>query len=123
MTRADKLLIAFILLIAVAGYFLVPLLSDEGLEKTNIIIKMKGQVVKTVPIEENKKSAFTLRGDKGPFTVEVDGGRVRMVESTCPDKICVKRGWISNPGETIICVPYEVIIYFDARSPVDAVTG
>ena len=123
MTRADKTLIISVLLVGLVMYFVMPLFQATGLQKTQAIIKMEGQIVKTVPLAENESSRFTLQGKNGPFTVETQAGRIRIVESTCPDKFCVKRGWISSPGESIICVPYEVIIYFDTESPVDAITG
>ena len=123
MTRADKTLIISVLLIGLVMYFMLPLLNDTGLQKTNAVIKQEGQIVKIVPLADNESSRFTLQGKNGPFTVETQGKSIRIVESTCPDKFCVKRGWISSPGESIICVPYEVIIYFDTESPVDAITG
>jgi len=123
MTRADKNLIISVFLVGLVLYFVLPLFTETGLKKTQAIIKQEGKIVKTVPLTENESSRFTLQGKNGPFTVETQGGHIRILESTCPDKFCVKRGWISSPGETIICVPYEVIIFFDTESPVDAITG
>ena len=123
MTRADKKLIIGVLLIGLILYFVLPLFNDTSLKKTNAVIKQEGQIVKIVPLVENESRSYTLQGKNGPFTVETKDGHIRILESTCPDKFCVKRGWISSPGETIICVPYEVIIYFDTESPVDAITG
>jgi hypothetical protein len=53
--------------------------------------------------------------------VEFHGNRVRVVESTCPLKLCVKTGWV-GPGGTIICVPNEVIIFFEEKTDYDTVT-
>ncbi len=48
---------------------------------------------------------FTVDGDIGPVTVEVDGYRVRIADSPCPGQDCVRRGWIDKPGDVVICVP------------------
>jgi len=53
--------------------------------------------------------------------VEFNGKKVRVVESTCPLKICVKTGWV-GPGGTIVCVPNEVIIYFEGKMDYDTET-
>ncbi|MDK2785823.1 MAG: hypothetical protein PWQ80_502 [Thermotoga sp.] len=53
--------------------------------------------------------------------VEFNGKKVRVVESTCPLKICVKTGWV-GPGGTIVCVPNEVIIYFEGKTDYDTET-
>ena len=123
MTRADKILILAVLAVGLLMYFVLPFFNQADLQKAEVLIKQEGQVVKTVPLTENESAIFTLQGKNGPFTVEVNGGSVRIVESSCPDKYCVKRGWISSAGETIICVPYEVIIYFNSRTSLDAITG
>ncbi len=122
MTRADKTLIICVLLVGIAMYFVLPLFNDTDSHKTQAIIKQEGQIVKIITLVENESSSFKMQGKNGPFIVEVDSGRIRISESACPDKFCVKRGWISSPGESIICVPNEVVIYFDAQSPVDAIT-
>jgi len=36
--------------------------------------------------------------------------KVRVKESSCPNKICVKTGWIKRSGEIIVCAPNEVTV-------------
>ena len=61
--------------------------------------------------------------ENGRFLMKVEfhGNRVRVVESTCPLKLCVKTGWV-GPGGPIICVPNEVIIFFEEKTDYDTVT-
>ncbi|PLV60507.1 NusG domain II-containing protein [Thermotoga sp. KOL6] len=61
--------------------------------------------------------------ENGKFLMKVEftGEKVRVVESTCPLKICVKTGWV-GPGGTIVCVPNEVIIYFEGKTDYDIET-
>lgn len=35
---------------------------------------------------------------------------IRMLQSSCPDKICVHHSAISNTGENIICLPHQLVI-------------
>ncbi|MBD5520580.1 MAG: NusG domain II-containing protein [Lachnospiraceae bacterium] len=35
---------------------------------------------------------------------------IRMLQSSCPDKICVNHSAISNTGENIICLPHKLVI-------------
>lgn len=37
-------------------------------------------------------------------------GRVQMVQSSCPDKICVHHTGISKVGESIICLPHRLVV-------------
>jgi hypothetical protein len=52
----------------------------------------------------------------------VEGKRIRMKEANCPDKICVRQGWIEKPGDSIVCIPGEIIIRIEGAAPLDAVT-
>ncbi len=42
--------------------------------------------------------------------IEIRGGRIRMLDSDCPRKVCKHTGWISGRGQTIVCVPNKVLI-------------
>ncbi len=60
--------------------------------------------------ELDKNRKFKVECGSGYLIVEIKNKKVRVVKSTCPNKICVKTGWISKKGETIACVPNNIII-------------
>lgn len=49
--------------------------------------------------------------------IEVDGTRIRVKEDNSPDQIAVMTGWISQPGETSICLPHRLIIEVRSSEP------
>lgn len=50
-------------------------------------------------------------------------GEVRMIESSCPDQICVHHRAICATGENIICLPHKIVIEIinDEESKLDGV--
>jgi hypothetical protein len=126
MTRADKVLIAAVLLCALLGLVTIYrhfFISADQLLPTQATITVAGKVLHTIdldPVGGNEMMQIT--GRLGPATVEVAGGRIRMREANCPEQICVKQSWIQAPGSTIVCLPGEIIIHIDGLAPVDAVT-
>ncbi len=48
-------------------------------------------------------------------------GSVAVVESDCPDKICLKTGKIKEVGQSIVCVPNRLLIVIVGSSDVDVV--
>lgn len=60
-------------------------------------------------------------GDAG-VTVEVRAGRVRVAESDCPRKVCVRTGWISRPGRAIVCAPNRLLVEVVGDAGLDAET-
>ncbi len=48
--------------------------------------------------------------DLGTNRLQIQNGRVSMLEADCPDLICVHHKAISRTGETIICLPNRIIV-------------
>ena len=51
-----------------------------------------------------------IPGPHGDTLVEIRSGAVRVVDSPCPDKLCVHAGAISRPGQWIACLPNRVLV-------------
>lgn len=49
----------------------------------------------------------------GECTISIAESKVSVVESECPERICVRRGEIGKVGEWIACVPHRVFISID----------
>jgi hypothetical protein len=68
---------------------------------------------------------INIRGSDGTNVIAVERGRIRMQEAGCPDKTCVRQGWISGGVTPIICLPNRLIVRLDggSGSDIDAVVG
>ncbi len=118
MTRADRLIIAVIAALALVAW---PLMSaTAGSESASVVISgPNGQTV--VPLSSDAE--YRIAGAVSDLVVRVEGGSVRVVESDCPDRTCVRTGAISAPGDVVACVPNRVVVRiggehadeFDAR--------
>ncbi|KRK40083.1 NusG domain II-containing protein [Loigolactobacillus bifermentans] len=42
--------------------------------------------------------------------IEFKDQRVAIVAANCGDQVCVRRGWIKTPGQTIVCLPHKLLI-------------
>lgn len=75
-------------------------------------VSIDGEVVyETELSEDTPHEEFTLYPGEDQYNViEVDGIRIRNKEDNSPDQVGVRRGWISQPGETIVVLPHELII-------------
>lgn len=43
-------------------------------------------------------------------TVTIKDGSAYMSEASCPDRLCMKMGKISKDQETIVCLPYKIVV-------------
>lgn len=110
MTKGDKILIVLVFVLALAslGFIKRQALSNDNKyvsiqvngEEIKKIIYDKSIIGKTIPIET----------EYGYNLIEIGDEEVRVIEASCPDKIDVKQGYISNIGETIVCLPNRLVI-------------
>jgi hypothetical protein len=56
---------------------------------------------------------MAVPGPLGVTAVEIEGARVRIVESPCPGKVCIARGWLEHAGDAAICLPNKVAVYVE----------
>ena len=60
-----------------------------------------------------KNGIYTIQGTLGATTFEVKNGKIRILDSPCPEKKCVAQGWASP----LVCLPNGVIITLENAAP------
>lgn len=118
MKKGDKIVGIILLIIVVIS------LCGAGIYKNSIkgsekiaIIKRAGIVIRTIDLKKVvEPEEFTLKTDKGNYnTISVKHNSISIIASDCPHKECVKSGWISEPGEMVVCLPYKLIINIEGQ--------
>ncbi len=85
-----------------------------------VVIEVNGNTVAFLSLERD--TTVSMQGYKGEFTVSIKDKKVKMVDSDCPLKLCVKQGNINVVGEEIVCVPNRVRVYIKGESKIDGVS-
>ena len=71
----------------------------------------------------DKDRVIHVQGPLGVTTVLIENGEVRVEDSPCREKICIKMGKIHRTGEQLICVPNRVVVELEGeRGKVDGVS-
>ena len=104
--KADILILAVVLVAAALAFLCLQLFASAG----NVaVVEQNGVVIAELPLGED--TTFKIKsGDKVTNTVVIQDGSADMVSADCPDKICVHHRKISKSGESIICLPNQVIV-------------
>jgi hypothetical protein len=103
--------ILIVLAVVTLSVFLIAqsVIGAGGGSDLEVRVTANGKEVLVHPLGEDSEE-LAVQGYEGESYLEISGGRVRMIDSACPDKLCVKSGWISRPGESIVCLPNRVVI-------------
>ncbi|MBT9174464.1 MAG: hypothetical protein DDT22_00118 [candidate division WS2 bacterium] len=95
---------------------------DQHIE--SVVVEYKKQVYAKIPLPSPERT-IDINGPWGVIMLDLNGYKVRVNPFSppyCPDKICMKQGWISKPPETIVCLPNRIIIYYQGGKYIDGLT-
>lgn len=105
-----------ILLIIIFLSFLFFIPHKKG---KNLRVKVKNKRVFLYPLNIDRELKF--HGSIGTTRVIIKNGAAKIQKAPCPLKLCEKRGWISNQGEQIICIPNKIMLEIEG-SNIDGIT-
>jgi hypothetical protein len=103
--KALDYLIFFFALLIVALIAFQSYARGEGTPEV-VISGADGQWIYALDAEATVK----VPGPLGSTVVSVAGGSVQVLDSPCAEKICVRTGRISKPGQWIACLPNRVFV-------------
>ena len=109
--RNDYLLAAVILLAALLLFLLLSFGMAPG---ARIRIQVDGEEYGVYSLAEEQKIQI---GDGN--TVQIQNGAARMEWADCPDQVCVNHREVSRDGESIICLPNQVVVSIESMEESD----
>ncbi len=121
MTIADRLLFLVLITASVTGIFV----SREAVPKgSDVLVEVNGKTAYTFALDKDR--TFPVPGPCGETVVEIRGGKVRVKEAHCPNRLCERQGWVKSG--VIVCLPNHIVISVGGTAGtstkgVDAITG
>ncbi len=108
LSKTDLIILAIVLITAIAGVFLMNTFTHDGYV---VRISQKGEVVEELFLDEEERQEFVVKGENGEKNIVVVEEGFAFVESAnCDDELCVKKGRIEYVGESIVCIPNDVVV-------------
>ena len=102
--RNDIILAGVLIL---AGTIIILLFSLPSKNGKTVKVTYNGETEEFSLSENTEKALVT---EKGENVFVIENGKAFMKSASCPDKICVNHKPVSKSGETVICLPNEVVI-------------
>lgn len=89
-----------------------------------MVVKIDGNDHKEFLLSEDVD--YTIGFEDGRYNkLVIKDGFAKIIEASCPDKICVNHQKIQKLGETIVCLPNKVMIEIESEdiSDLDAIVN
>jgi hypothetical protein len=110
MKKGDFILIIAIIIIAVSIFFYINFYA-HGDKGAQVIIKLENQIIKEISLPVEDKIEYKVEIDQENYNlVQIKDDRVRIKNANCPDQVCVNEGWKDKAGETLVCLPHQLVI-------------
>lgn len=104
--KKEMILIAGILIVSCLLLLFNQILFRGPAGKVEITVD--GNVIQTLNLNEDGE--ILVHGfNGGTNRVVVKDGKVSVTEASCPDKVCIHKGWIQHTGENVVCLPNHMI--------------
>ena len=104
--RRDLLLAAVLL---VPGVILLGVLFLRGDRGNTVTVSVGGEAVASFPLDQDTE--YRIEGaDGGTNLLVIEYGTARISQADCPDGLCVGMGRIRRAGQSIVCLPHQVIV-------------
>ena len=116
LSKGDKILIVCLSIFSLVLAILISLISNRASGKY-ISIKVDGKEIKKIQFsKEVVGKTYEIKTEFGRNLVEIGDESARVIEADCPDKLDVKQGKITRPGQVIVCLPNRLIIEYKAET-------
>lgn len=116
--RYDALILALVAALAVVSAlsFYVPTLGKTG--ELTVVLEQGGEEVERLPLSKTVTLSrqWTQGGQVYDFCISIDGEGVWVESSTCPTQDCVHTGRITRAGQSIVCLPAQLVIHLEGAS-------
>ncbi|MFK5883068.1 MAG: NusG domain II-containing protein [Candidatus Izemoplasma sp.] len=131
MKRNDIILIVFLTVASIIGYFSMNYILDASnvedgtanvYYNNNLILEIyltdgTYEIIDSSYILEidDQDFLYTVEGSNGPVIIEYINHQVRVIDETSPKNICQIQGLTSSPLRPITCLPNNIVIVIRAQ--------
>ncbi len=78
-----------------------------------VVITVEQREYGRFPLSENR--VLEIEAADGMNVVEISDNQVHMKSADCPDRLCVKMGFIHDDIRPIVCLPHKVVVEVKPR--------
>lgn len=123
--KYDLLIIGSILLVIIAAWLIFHITHDTEGDGTVVVI-CDGKEIASYPLAEDAIVSLGIGDTNADYNLlQIKDGYADIIDANCPDGLCVSQRAIHANGESLICLPHQLVILIQSEkeSGLDAVTN
>jgi hypothetical protein len=110
--KINKYDIGLIIAIIIINVFFILYGGRNAVDKNSktAYIYSNNELVREYVLTDDVKDEVKIESDTGFNILHIENGEIWIHDASCPDKICIHQGKISQDGEIIVCLPNRMLI-------------
>jgi len=88
-------------------------------ENITAVITQNSKVIKEIKLNDLQDPEYIYIKGEINQVILAEKGRIKFLESNCPNRTCVNSGWLTKPGNKAVCIPSKVVITVTGEQEVD----
>ena len=118
----DALVVLFVIILAVVTAVFV--YGKSGEAALTATVKHRGETVAQVALDTLAEDKSITGDGEYRLTVTLTKDGAAVTESDCPGQDCLHTGRITRAGQSIVCLPEQVIVTLEGKTPsADVILG
>lgn len=113
------IIVSFALIAAIsAAWFMFSL--NKKFQTRYAEIYVQGILYKRVQLTNNMPDqTIPVETKLGKNIIHISEGKINIIDADCPDKVCIKSGYIDKPGQTLVCLPHKLVVEIKGESKLE----
>lgn len=115
MKKGDLVLIALLAVLGLSSWLYINSLKSD---RVKALVLQDGVVIHEIDLSTVQQPwQVTVDDGQGGYNViEVERGRIRVREANCLEQVDVLQGWISEPHQSLVCLPHRLVVKIQAQA-------
>ncbi|WP_017211711.1 NusG domain II-containing protein [Clostridium beijerinckii] len=107
----DIIIIVILLCISLIPELVFGVIMGKHYNGTYAEITIDGKFYKKINLSEHRsEDKIDIKTSYGDNIIDIKDNSIKVIDADCKDKICVRSGFISEPGQIIVCLPHKLMI-------------
>ena len=107
----DIILIVLLICLSFVPELIFGVMMGKNYNATYAEITLDGKPYKKILLSEHRgKDKIDIKTELGYNVIEIEDSSIKILDSDCRDKICIKSGFISKPGQLLVCLPHKLMV-------------
>ena len=109
--KLDLVIIVGLITLSFTPHLILAKAIYKNYNSTYASIKISGNFYKNIPLSNyNGEQTLIIETPNGNNSLYIKNNSIEIKNADCHDELCVKQGSISKVGQSIICLPHELVI-------------